>query len=150
MQVLVLALALAAPVDAAPSLARAGDAACSVSVAAIDATGHQIPTRRVFASRTPAMVFNGRVSPRRPAASPLVLDVFNPKGQRYQVLVPAPRGGAFALEGSRRPAGAVEARLAVAGSSIAWTSMYGRWRVQPRFEGLDDPCGPSQAFTILP
>ena len=150
MQVLVLALALAAPVDAAPSLARPGDALCSVSVAALDATGRQLSTRRVSASRTPALVFNGRVSPRRQGAPPLVLDVFNPKGQRYQVLVPAPRGGSFALHGSRRLAGAVEAKLAVAGSSIAWTSMYGRWRVQPRFEGLDGPCGPSQAFTILP
>jgi hypothetical protein len=44
----------------------------------------------------------------------------------------------------------MEARLAVAGSSIAWTSMYGRWRVQPRYEGRDAPCGPTMVFTILP
>ncbi len=80
----------------------------------------------------------------------MLFDVFNPQGQRYQVLVPAPRGGAYALQGSRSLPRAVEARLAVAGSSIAWTSMYGRWRVEPRFEGQDGPCGPSQAFTILP
>ena len=151
MQELILALALAAPVDGAPDMARRlGDAACSVSVAAVDAQGRVRSTRQVSAALVPALAFRGRVSPRLEGAPPLLFDVFNPQGQRYQVLVPARRGGAYALQGSRSVPRTVEARLAVAGSSIAWTSMFGGWRVEPRFEGQDSPCGPSQAFTILP
>ena len=37
--------------------------------------------------------------------------------------------------GSRRVSKTREATLAVAGSSIAWTSMFGQWRVEPRLEG---------------
>jgi len=43
-----------------------------------------------------------------------------------------------------------EAALAVAGSSIAWTSMYGKWRVEPRIEGASKPCGRPEFFTIRP
>jgi hypothetical protein len=77
--------------------------------------------------------------------------VFNPSGQRYQVLLGAVASRSFLLQGgTRRADRPVEARLAVAGSSIAWTSMYGRWRVEPRFEGHDRPCGLPQVFTIRP
>jgi hypothetical protein len=148
---LLLALALAAPADGAPAAARRlGDAACFVSVAAVDVEGRVRSTRQVSAALVPALVFRGRVPPGLGGTSPLLFDVFNPKGQRYQVLVPARRGRAFALQGSPRLARTVEARLAVAGSSIAWTSMFGLWRVEPRFEGQESPCGPPQAFTILP
>lgn len=151
MTALLLALALAAPVDGVPDVARRlGDAACSVSVAAVDAEGRFRSARQVSAALVPALAFRGRVSPQVEGASPLLFDVFNPQGQRYQVLVPARRGGAYTLQGSRSLPRTVEARLAVAGSSIAWTSMYGRWRVEPRFEGQDSPCGLAQVFTILP
>jgi hypothetical protein len=60
-------------------------------------------------------------------------------------------GRSFVLQGGmRRTDRPIEATLAVAGSSIAWTSMYGRWHVAPRFEGHDRPCGRPQAFTIRP
>lgn len=151
MTALLLALALAAPVDGVPDVARRlGDAACSVSVAAVDAQGRFRSARQVSAALVPALAFRGRVSPQVEGASPLLFDVFNPQGQRYQVLVPVRRGGAFALQGSPRVGRTVEARLAVAGSSIAWTSMFGLWRAEPRFEGQDSPCGPPQTFTILP
>jgi hypothetical protein len=151
MQELILVLALAAPADRAPAPARRLDgAACLVSVGAVDAGGRVRATRQVSAALVPALAIRGRVSPRVEPTAPLLFDVFNPSGQRYQVLVPARRGGAFALQGSSRPARRVEARLAVAGSSIAWTSMFGVWRVEPRFEGQDAPCGPPQTFTIQP
>jgi len=118
-----------------------------VSVTALDSRGRERSPSRVSAGRVPALVFRGRASARA-GDTPLLFDVFNPRGQRYQVLVAVPPAGLDARPLRRVPVS--EARLAVAGSSIAWTSMYGRWRVQPRFEGLDDPCGPSQAFTILP
>jgi hypothetical protein len=148
---LFLALALAAPADGAPGVFPSADAACSVTVAAIDAGGRERATRQVSAALVPALVFRAPFAPRRAGAPPLVFDVFNPRGQRYRVLAPTTRGAvSLPLRGSPRPARTIEARLAVAGSSIAWTSMYGRWRVVPRFEGRDGACGPSTVFTILP
>jgi hypothetical protein len=97
------------------------------------------------------VVFRGRSAPLLEGGPPLLFDVFNPRGERYQVLLGAARGRPSSFEGGSRSLGRpVQATLAVAGSSIAWTSMYGRWRVVPRFEGQDSPCGRAQVFTILP
>jgi len=152
MTALLLALVLGAPVGAVTDVDRSpGDAVCSVSVLALDPRGWLASTRTASGSRTPAVVFRGRSARLLEGGPPLLFDVFNPRGQRYRVLQGAARGGSPGRQsGSRRLDRSVEARLAVAGSSIAWTSMFGRWRVEPRFEGQDDPCGPSQAFMILP
>jgi hypothetical protein len=152
MTALLLALVLADPLGADVDLGRSrGAAACSVAVFALDPEGRPLSTRTVSASRAPAMVFRGRATTLPEGGPPLLFDVFNPKGQRYQVLLGATRVRPLLLQsGSRSLAAPVEARLAVAGSSIAWTSMFGRWRVEPRFEGHDRPCGLPQAFTILP
>jgi hypothetical protein len=152
MTVLLLALVLGAPVGAETGVDRsAGEAACFVSVHVLDTRGRLLSTRTASGSRTPAVVFRGRSTPPLEGVPPLLFDVFNPRGERYQVLLGAARGRSLALEdGSRRLGRPVEATLAVAGSSIAWTSMFGRWRVEPRLEGQDRPCGRAQAFTILP
>jgi hypothetical protein len=148
MSMLLLALALAAPTEAS-DIARS-DVTCSVSVTALDGQGHERSARRVSAGRAPAIVFRGRVSGQDADTPPLLFDVFNPRGQRYQILVAGPgvvrqRRGAYRIE---RATHTREAALAVAGSSIAWTSMFGRWRVQPRLEGADEPCGKAEYFTI--
>jgi hypothetical protein len=152
MTALVLALVLGAPVGAERDLGRSrGDSVCSVSVLALDPEGRLRSSRTASATRTPAMVFRGRSATSLEEAPPLVFDVFNPRGQRYQILLGATPGRSLVLQGgTRRRDRPVEARLAVAGSSIAWTSMFGRWRVEPRFEGHDRPCGLPQAFTIRP
>jgi hypothetical protein len=149
---LVLALVLAGPVgpDRDPGRLR-GSSVCSVSVLALDPRGRLLTNRTVSATRTPAVVLRGWSAPFLEDTPPLVFDVFNPRGQRYQVLLGTRPSRSLVLQGGTprrdRP---VEARLAVAGSSIAWTSMFGRWRVEPRFEGHDRPCGLPQAFTIQP
>jgi hypothetical protein len=152
MTTLLLALVLGAPVEAhrdAGLFPSVG--ACSVRVLDVDAQGRIVSTRTASGSRTPAMVFRGRVAQRPEGNPPLLFDVFNPQGQRYQVLLgTATRRPLVVHGGTRRLDRPVEARLAVAGSSIAWTSMYGSWRVEPRFEGHDRPCGRADAFTILP
>jgi hypothetical protein len=151
MSILLLALALVAPAGA--SEARSSDNVyCSVSVAALDGQGHERSARRVSAGRAPAIVFRGRVSEREAGAPPLLFDVFNPRGYRYQVLVAMPRVVTSERDGHRfeRRTRTREASLAVAGSSIAWTSMFGQWRVQPRIEGTDKPCGRPEFFTIRP
>ena len=153
MSILLLALALAAPVSAASDEARSDDlVTCSVNVRALDGAGNSRSARRVSASVAPAVVFRGRVSPKEANGPTLLFDVFNPRGQRYQVLVAAPRVDTTADRGRRTPRGArvSEATLAIAGSSIAWTSMYGKWRVEPRLERESKPCGRPEYFTIRP
>ncbi len=154
MSILLLALALVAPLSPDSEEARSDDrrVTCSVNVHALDGHGQARSARRVSASVAPAVVFRGRVSPKEADAPPLLFDVFNPRGQRYQVLVATPRVVTKERDGQRfeRTTRTREAALAVAGSSIAWTSMYGRWRVEPRIDGTSKPCGRAEYFTIRP
>jgi hypothetical protein len=152
MTVLLLALVLGAPVEARGDVGLFPSVgACSVRVLAVDPQGRLVPSRTASGSRTPAMVFRGRAGQVPEGDPPLVFDVYNPRGRRYQVLLGTAYGRGVLLNGRpRNPGGPVQATLAVAGSSIEWTSMYGRWRVVPRFEGHDSPCGRAQAFTIRP
>jgi hypothetical protein len=144
MSILLLAIALAAPIS--PDLEEARPAervTCSVDVRALDAQGQPRSARLVSASIAPAVVFRGRLSlherEMEDEATPatLLYDVFNARGQRYQVLVAEPRVVVSERDGHRvkKVSKTREAALAVAGSSIAWTSMYGKWRVEPRIEG---------------
>jgi hypothetical protein len=152
MTVLLLVLALSGPVEGqtVPGWS-AGIGACSVQVLTVDSEGRLLPARAASGSRTPAMVFRGRTARPSDEDPPLVFDVFNPSGDRYQILLGTAYGRGLVLNGRpENPAGAVQATLAVAGSSIALTSMYGRWRVVPRFQGHDKPCGPARTFTIRP
>jgi hypothetical protein len=127
---------------------------CSVDVHALDQAGRKRSARRVSAAVAPAVVFRGKLEERdrnTPAAT-LLFDVFGPSGLRYEVLLARPRVVVAENDGRRvrRVSKAREASLAVAGSSIAWTSMYGKWRVVPRIEGESRPCGGAEYFTIQP
>ncbi len=156
MKALAFALVLAATLSSASGADDPnGDrASCSVDVRALDAAGMPHPARRVSASRIPVVVFSGKVrkGEESTAATPLLFDVFTPRGQRYQVLLAESRQVVAERDGRRvkRVSRTREARLAVAGSSIAWTSMYGKWRVEPRIEGDSQPCGRSEYFTVRP
>jgi len=153
MSILLFALALAAPLNPVSDEARGDNqVTCSVNVQALDAEGRPRSARRVSASVAPSVVFRGRVSPRDAEAPTLLFDVFNPRGQRYQILVAAPRVVTQERNGQRfeRTTRIRQAALAVAGSSIAWTSMYGKWRVEPRLDGTQKPCGRPEYFTIRP
>jgi hypothetical protein len=158
MSILLLMLAFAASPSSAEE--RAGAAAtrarvgCSVEVHALDARGRERSARRVSAAVAPAVVFRGevRARPEGGEETPLLFDVFSPRGQRYQVLVAESRTRKSGRGGHRveRAPRVREAALAVAGSSIAWTSMYGTWRVEPRIEGQSRACGKAEYFTIRP
>jgi hypothetical protein len=150
MTVLLLALVLGAPLEGQTRVVVGADA-CSVGVLAVDPQGRLVPTRSASATHTPAIVFRGRAARVSEEDPPLVFDVFNPRGQRYQVLLGSDYGsGGVARGWPQRPGQTVQATLALAGSSIEWTSMYGRWRVVPRFEGDEGPCGAARTFTIRP
>jgi hypothetical protein len=154
-----LTLLLALTVPAGPAFfddgpRRPDRITCSVDVHALDETGRKRSARRVSAAVAPVVVFRGKLGERdRDAPAPtLLFDVFGPSGLRYEVLLARPRVVVAESDGRRvrRVSKAREASLAVAGSSIAWTSMYGRWRVVPRIEGESRPCGGAEYFTIGP
>jgi hypothetical protein len=159
MSILLLAIALVAPISPDSEEALAAErVTCSVDVRALDAQGQPRSARLVSASIAPAVVFRGRLSlherEMEDEATPptLLFDVFNARGQRYQVLVAEPRVVVSERDGHRvkKVSKTREASLAVAGSSIAWTSMYGKWRVEPRIEGTSRRCGAPEYFTIRP
>lgn len=156
LQLLALAVALAASSGSASDdkEGRPDDrrVTCSIDVHALDSQGQSRSARRVSAAVAPAVVFSGKVAPRKEDAPTLLFDVFNPRGQRYQVLVATERVVVKERNGHRveRTSRVRQASMAVAGSSIAWTSMYGKWRVEPRIEGTDRRCGPVEYFTIRP
>jgi hypothetical protein len=152
MSKVLLIVALAASTPALADDSGSDHVDCSVSVRAFDAEGRTRPVRQVSATMAPAVVFHGRISPMEDDAPALLFDVFTPRGRRYQTLVATPRVVMGERDGRRvkKISKTREATLAVAGSSIAWTSMYGKWRVQPRLEGTDKPCGRPEYFTIRP
>jgi len=153
MSKLLLALVLATPTQVLASGAASEERiSCTVSVHALDASGRARSARRVSASVAPVVVFAGRVSQKDVTTRPLLFDVFSPRGQRYQVLLATPRVVTRERDGQRfeRTTRTQEAGMAVAGSSIAWMSMYGKWRVEPRLEGQERPCGRPEYFTIRP
>jgi hypothetical protein len=143
---LLLALALVALAVPAPLENDQPEAiTCSVNVAAYDGRGTARSVRRVSSQAT-AVLFRGRLSRLSADMPSLLFDIYNPGGLHYQALVARERVGPNERGQSRTP----EATLAVAGSSIVWTSMYGEWKVVPRFEGRDRPCGRPAFFTIQP
>jgi len=152
MSKVLLIVALAASTPALADDSGWDQVDCSVSVRAFDAEGHTRPVRQVSATMAPAVVFYGRISPTEDDAPALLFDVFTPRGRRYQTLVATPRVVMGERGGHRvkKVSKTREATLAVAGSSIAWTSMFGKWRVVPRIEGTDKPCGRPEFFTIRP
>ena len=153
MSKLLLALLLVASVDA---LADENDSrehvSCSASVSVVDRNGQLRDARRVSATVVPSVVIRGRVAPMQEDTPALLFDVYNPRGRRYQVLLATPRVVVSQRDGHRvkKVSKTREATLAVAGSSIALTSMFGKWRVEPRLEGQSRRCGPAEYFTIRP
>ncbi len=100
MTTLLLALVLGGSAERGTDRGRFhGDVACSVSVLALDPDGRLMWSRTGSARRTPAMVFRGWSAPFLDDTPPLVFDVFNPLGQRYQVLLGAVPGRSVVLKG---------------------------------------------------
>jgi hypothetical protein len=149
---LLLIVALAAPTGTLADRWTDGTHGCSVSVRAFDQAGHTRLARHVSVATAPAVLFRGRISPSDHETPGLLFDVFTPRGRRYRTLVASPRVVTREREGRRslQVAKDQEAALGVAGSSIAWSSLLGRWRVVPRIEGETRPCGGAEYFTIGP
>ena len=157
---LLFALLLLAPSAAlAHTAEKRARASCSVEVSVVDAHGRLRDARRVSAHTVPSVVVEGTIARRgreddEEEAPKLLFDVYNPRGRRYQVLLATPPNRP--AKGDRwsnlwkKPSTPQQATLAVAGSSITLTSMYGVWRVEPRLQGDSQACGRAEFFTIRP
>jgi len=155
---LLFALLLLAPAGAlAHNAEKHARASCSVDVSVVDARGRLRDARRVSASTVPSVVIEGTIARRgrddEEEAPKLLFDVYNPRGRRYQVLLATPprssKGDRWPYFW-RKPSTPQQATLAVAGSSITLTSMYGLWRVEPRLQGDSRACGGAEYFMIRP
>jgi hypothetical protein len=69
--------------------------------------------------------------------------ILTPKGHLYQEIQFLHRA-----ESGRRAA-SISGRLPVAGTAIATSSLYGRWRVVPYFDGSPRPCAAASVFAIV-
>jgi len=157
---LLVALLLLAPTGAlAHNAEKRERASCSVEVSVVDAHGRLRDARRVSAHTVPSVVVEGTIARRgreddEEEAPKLLFDVYNPRGRRYQVLLATtptrPAKGDRASNLRKKPSPPQQATLAVAGSSITLTSMYGVWRVEPRLQGDSRACGGAEYFTIRP
>jgi hypothetical protein len=82
--------------------------------------------------------------------SPLYLKLFTPKGHLYQKLRVSLEPVSVEANRQRRRSRYrwVSASLPVAGTTIATSSLYGRWRAEAYVEGENAPCTQPRSFVI--
>jgi hypothetical protein len=107
------------------------------------AAGRRHWTRSPFSARqTASLAIRLRMRTEGGDAHFVRLRVLTPKGHLYQE-----------IQVAERPAGrrssSVSAQLPVAGTFIATSSLFGRWRVVPYLDDDAVPCGAGAAFTIV-
>lgn len=136
--VLLLAAAMAAPAHAD---VRSQGRACG----AIVVTSPDQPRSRVSfsARKTLDLQFRMRLGVRDENAHVVRFRVLTPKGRLYQEIQVAHDAT------SGKKVASIAGRLPVAGTAIATSSLYGRWRVVPYFDGGAQPCAAAAVFTIV-
>src|SRR5262249_6880727 len=143
MMVLVGILALAGAAfgqgrDVHPDLRESGCGAVLVSsLAQPRAAG------RFSARKTVDLTFRMRLASTDEDAHLVSFRVFTPRGHLYQELQAVHRAG------SARRVSSLRAELAVAGTAIATSSLYGRWRVVPYLDDSPEPCAAGAVFTVV-
>ena len=135
---LVLAAVMAAPAHA--QLISPGRVCGGISVSSPDRPGVR---ERFSATKTLDLQFRMRLGNADGDAHAVSFRILTPKGHLYQEIQVAHR------EAAGRRAGIVSGRLPVAGTAIATSSLYGRWRVVPYFDGSPRPCAAASVFTIV-
>ena len=93
--------------------------------------------------KTADLQFRMRLRTRDEEAHVVNFRVFTPEGHLYQELLVVQRP-----EETDRVT-RVSARLPVAGTFIATSSLYGRWRVVPYVDDDAEPCNAASVFTIV-
>jgi hypothetical protein len=133
----VLAAAMAAP-EAATVAAR-GRVCGGIVVSSPDRVRSR--SASFSAHKTLDLVFRMQL---RKAETPQLITfrVFTPKGHLYQEIQALPSSAAG------RSASSVEARLPLAGTAIATSSLYGRWKVVPHLDDNPVGCAAGSVFTI--
>lgn len=97
---------------------------------------------RFSATKTLDLEFSMRLRAPDQDAHMVTLRVLTPQGHLYQEILlshrPAP-----GKRGTK-----LTSRMPLAGTAIATSSLYGRWRVVPYFDDSPRPCSGGSAFTI--
>lgn len=136
--VLLLAAAMTAPARAE---VRSQGRVCG----AIVVTSPDQPRARLSfsARKTLDLQFRMRLGSRDDDAHVVRFRVLTPKGRLYQEIKVAHQGT------SGKKVASIAGRLPVAGTTIATSSLYGRWRVVPYFDDGTRPCTAAAVFTIV-
>ena len=108
----------------------------------VSSPGQPRVRERFSARKTLDLVFRMRFSGRDQDAHVVTFRIFTPNGHLYQEVQVMPRTG------SAR-ASSISARLPVAGTVIATSSLFGRWRVVPYFDDSPRPCAAAAVFTVV-
>jgi hypothetical protein len=134
----VLAAALAVP--SAAELRPPGRSCGGISVSS---PAQPRARGRFSARKTLDVLFRLRLRNADEDAHVVTFRVLTPKGHLYQEIQVAHRA-----ETGRRVS-AISTRLPVAGTAIATSSLFGRWRVVPYLDDGPRPCGAASVFTIV-
>lgn len=109
----------------------------------VSSPGQPRVRERFSARMTLDLMFRMAFSSRDEDAHLVTFRIFTPNGHLYQEVQVVPR------KGSAR-ASSISTRLPVAGTVIATSSLFGRWRVVPYFDVNPRPCASAAVFTVVP
>jgi hypothetical protein len=98
---------------------------------------------RFSARKTVDLAFRMRLVRTDEDAHLVSFRVFTPKGHLYQEVQAVHRPA------SARRVASVSVQLPVAGTPIATSSLYGRWRVVPYLDDKPEPCAAGSVFTVV-
>jgi hypothetical protein len=121
-----------------PDLRESGCGAVSVS-----SPDQPRAAGRFSARKTVDLTFRMRLARADEDAHLVSFRVFTPKGHLYQEVQAVHRAG------SGRRVSSLSAQLPVAGTAIATSSLYGRWRVVPYLDDSPQPCAAGSVFTVV-
>ena len=136
--ILALVTAMAAPAHA--EQISTGRVCGGIAVSSPDRPGVR---ERFSATKTLDLQFRMRLTNVDGDAHLVTFRIMTPKGHLYQEIQadqPASAGKKVASTSGRLP---------VAGTAIATSSLYGRWRVVPYLDGSPRPCAAASVFTIV-
>jgi hypothetical protein len=98
---------------------------------------------RFSARKTVDLAFRMRLVRSDEEAHLVSFRVFTPNGHLYQEVQAVHRPT------SARRVATIAAQLPIAGTPIATSSLYGRWRVVPYLDNNPEPCAAGAVFTVV-
>lgn len=128
---------------AAPAHAEMRSQARVCDVISVTSPDRPRVRQRFSATKTLDLQFRMRLRNKDEEPHVVTFRVLTPDGHLYQEIQLLHR----AVRGKR--VATLSSPLPVAGTAIATSSLYGRWRVVPYLDGSARPCAAASAFTIV-